>query len=144
MKEKHSFSQMYVKNSDIQLSENSRNTFHILGNLCSTNTDVFLFKLPRCKYLVREQYKILESIKDGSAVDGKYNSQKLYFEKPNVLIVFSTREPERDELSKDRWIILKISEDLTGLTKITEGGSGVMKMVNENKRQIKPIKWKPW
>ena len=52
------------------------------------------------------------------AVNGKYNSQKLYFKKPNVLIVFSNKEPNQNTLSKDRWTVLKISNDLTELTDI--------------------------
>merc|ERR1711954_303320 len=85
---------------------------------CSTNTDIFLFNLPRGEYLGTEQYKILESIKDGAAVDGKYTSQKLYFKKLNVLIVFANDKPKRAKLSMDRWVILKISNDLTELTDI--------------------------
>ena len=57
---------------------------------------------------------------------------------------FSTREPDRDKLCKDRWLILKISEDLMGLTEITDDGYRVGKMVNENQRQIKPVEWRPW
>ena len=104
--------------STLALSENPRNTFHILGKLCSTNTDIFLFNVPRSGYLDHEQYEILESIKDGFAVDGKYKSQKLHFKVPNVLIVFSNKEPDQNTLSKDRWAILKISNDLTELTDI--------------------------
>ena len=50
------------------------------------------------------------------------------------MIVFANRGPYREELSKDRLIILKISEDLTELTDITDDGSGAKKkkkMVNE-------------
>ena len=111
----------YSRVCTLELGENSRNTFHILGKICSTNTDIFLFNLPRGEYLGTEQYKILESIKDGAAVDGKYNSQKLYFKKPNVLIVFANDEPKRAKLSMDRWVILKISNDLTELVDIVGG-----------------------
>ena len=65
-----------------------------------------------------EQYDILESIKDGEAADGKYMSRQLNFKQPNVLMVFSNREPLQNKLSKDRWTILKISKDLTELTDI--------------------------
>ena len=108
----------YSRVCTLELSENPGNTFHIMGKICSTNTDIFLFNLPRGEYLGTEQYKILESIKDGTAVDGKYNSQKLYFKKSNVLIVFANDEPNQNKLSKDRWRILKISKDLTELTDI--------------------------
>ena len=33
-------------------------------------------------------------------------------------MVFSNREPDQNKLSKDRWVILKISKDLTELTDI--------------------------
>ena len=115
----------YSRVCKLELSENSRNTFHIMGKICSTNTDIFLFNVARGVYLDQEQYKILESIKDGEAVDGKYNSQKLYFKKPNVLIVFSSKEPNLNTFSKDRWTILKISNDLTELTDI--GGGNLSK-----------------
>merc|ERR1711954_249087 len=97
---------------------NSRNTFHILRKLCSKHTDIFLFNVPRRGFLEVEGYRILESIKDRVAIEGKYNSQKLNFKQPNVLMVFSNREHDQNKLSKDRWIILKISKDLTELTDI--------------------------
>ena len=102
-----------------------------MGKLCSTNTDIFLFNVPRSGYLDHEQYEILESIKDGFAVDGKYKSQKLHFKVPNVLIVFSNKEPDQNTLSKDRWTILKISNDLTELTDIRGG--------NLSKKKVKRV-----
>ena len=51
---------------------------------------------------------------------------------PNVLIVFANREPDREKLSEDRWIILKISQDLTGLTDIADGVNKKKKMVKES------------
>merc|ERR1711954_258637 len=95
----------YSRVCTLKLSENSRNTFHILGKICSTNTDIFLFNLPWGEYLGTEQY----------------NSQKLYFKKPNVLIVLANDEPKRAKPSKDRWVILKISKDLSELTDIVGG-----------------------
>ena len=89
-----------------------------MGKTCSTTTDIFLFNVARGVRLGQQQYKILESIKDRKAVDGKYNSQKLNFKKPNVLMVFSNREPDQNKLSKDRWIIFKMSKDLSELTNI--------------------------
>ena len=45
-------------------------------------------------------------------------------------------ELDREKLSEDRWTILKISEDLTGLTDITDDRSMVkrkrMKMIIES------------
>ena len=51
---------------------------------------------------------------------------------PNVVIVFVNREPDREQLSEDRRIILKISKDLTGLTDIGDGVNKKKKMVKES------------
>ena len=74
-----------------------------------------------------EQYKILEKTKDGWATSPEYNGRNLHFKTQNVLMVFANREPNRKELSQDRWIILKISKDLMELSDITDGSSGVKK-----------------
>ena len=111
----------YSKVCTMELSENSRNTFHILRQIYTSVTDIFLFNIPRGQYMDSENYKILESIKDGSAIAGKYNSKKLIFKKPNVLIVFSNKAPNMNKLSKDRWKIFKISKDLDNLV---ENGQG--------------------
>ena len=86
-----------------------------MGKICSTNT------VARGGYMNHGQYRILETIKNGGAVYSKYNCQRLYFKKPNVWIVFSTIEPNKNTLSKDTWTILKISNDLTELTDIAGG-----------------------
>ena len=112
------------------LERQSRNTFHILGKLSSRNNDIFLFKVDRVDYLYNEQYKLLESIKDGTAMNAE---EILNLSKPNSFIVFSKMEPDREKLSEDRWTILKISEDLTASTDITDDGPMVkrMKMIVE-------------
>ena len=100
------------------------------------NTDIFLFNVYRAQYLHTEQYEILEKIKDGWATSPKYNGRNLNFKTPNVLIVFANRKPDIEKLSKDRWIILKISKDLSKLTEITCESSKVKnkkkKIVNES------------
>ena len=50
--------------------------------------------------------------------------------KPNIFIVFANIEPDREKLSEGRRIILKISEDLTGLTDITDAVKKKKKMYN--------------
>ena len=122
----------YSRVCKLELGGHSRDIFHILGKLISLNTDIFLFNVPRGGYLFNEQYKILESIKDGSATSPKYDSRVLNFKMPNILMVFSNTEPDRKELSQDRWIILKISQDFTGLTDITDGVKKKKKMVKES------------
>ena len=108
----------------------SRNKFHILGKLSSTNNDIYLFNVERDQYPYSEQYTILESIKDGTCI---HNEEVFNLKKPNVFIVFANREPDRDELSEDRWVILKISKDLMELSDITHNKYSVKKkMVKES------------
>ena len=114
----------YSKVSALQLGKQSRNTFHILGKLYSTNNDIFLFNVERGEYLSTNQYKLFESIKDGTAMNG---DQVLNLKKPNIFIVFANREPDREKLSEDRWIILKILEDLTHLKEITDDSCMIKK-----------------
>ena len=68
------------------------------------------------KYIKRHEWKKEDNIITKELHDGKYNSQKLNLKKPNVLMVFSNTELDENTLSKDRWTILKISNDLTELT----------------------------
>ena len=121
----------YARVCTMELSENSRNTFHILRQLYTHDTDIFLFNLPRGQYMDSGNYKILESVKDGSAIAGKYNSKKLVFKKPNILIVFSNWAPNKSKLSLDRWKIFKISRDLEHLDEI-----GKLPWSEKNKEKI--------
>ena len=52
---------------------------------------------------------------------GKYNSKRLIFKKPNVVMVFSNKAPNKSKLSNDGWKIFKISKDLKNLV---ENGQG--------------------
>ena len=68
------------------------------------------------KNIKRNDWKREDNIISNGVNDGKYNIQKLNLKKPNVLIVFSNMELDENILSKDRWVILKISNDLTELS----------------------------
>ena len=59
----------------------------------------------------------MESIKDGTAVSSKYNSDIMRFKTPNIVVVFSNHMPKTKELSKDRWKIFRIVS--TGLKDTT-------------------------
>ena len=112
-----------------QLIHSTRDTLRIMKIYVYIETDIFLFNIPRSMHLSSEHYELFESIKDGCVTSVKYNIKNMRFNTPNVLMVFSTREPDCDMFSHDRWIILEISEDLTGLTEITDD-------VNKNKKMV--------
>ena len=54
---------------------------------------------------------MLEAIKDGTAISGKYQSEVVRFKTPNVVIVFSNVDPDMQQLSRDRWQIYSITKD---------------------------------
>ena len=107
----------------------AKDTFHIVGKEFSSNTYIFLFNLAICDYPSTEQYKLIESFKDGTGMNGNLVSN---LKKPNVFIVFANREPDMEKLSQDRWIILKISKDLNELSDITDDVKKKKKMVKES------------
>ena len=82
----------------------------------------------RGEYLFTEDYKLLESIKDGKSMGAK----KMRLTRLNVLMVFSNRKSDMGKLSEDRLIILKISEDMMGLTEITDASC----MVKKKKKMV--------
>ena len=94
---------------------------HILRwhGLSPKNSKENIRKISHITTTDRDNYKIFENIKDGSAIAGKYQSCKLRFKKPNIVIVFSNYGPETDALSEDRWNIFKISKDLNQLEVLT-------------------------
>ena len=53
-------------------------------------------------------YEMLEELKDGKAESTKYNSIKLQVNTPNTVLVFSNENPDKERMSKDRWIIYLI------------------------------------
>ena len=49
---------------------------------------------------------------DGQAEASKYNSEIIKFRTPNIVVVFSNENPERKELSSDRWNVFKIDTEM--------------------------------
>ena len=75
-------------------------------------TDLFLFNDPRSAPSDSIPcYSVLEAIKDGTAINGKYHSEVVRFKAPNIVIVFSNNNPDVHQLSKDRWLIFSITND---------------------------------
>lgn len=68
--------------------------------------DIAIFNFPRT---IEDfvSYESLEAIKDGIFFNGKYESSMKMFNSPHV-IVFANFKPNKESLSKDRWIIKEI------------------------------------
>ena len=61
---------------------------------------IFLFNIPRSEFKVDSCYSVLESIKDGVGVSPKFDSRRLHFKTPNVVMVFSNALPDEKKIFK--------------------------------------------
>ena len=91
----------------VSLRESSKDILQNMKKWVDMQTDKFLFNIVKGVYINDVNYKLLEDIKDGKALATKYNSQNLYFKRPNVIIVFLNMYPDTREFSQDRWLIFK-------------------------------------
>ena len=57
-------------------------------------TNIFLFNITKSVYINDVNYKILEKIKEGKATSMKYNTKKMRFKTPNVIMVFFNMYPD--------------------------------------------------
>ena len=67
------------------LTKNYRNIVHVLKKNTSNLTDTFFFNIPRARFITDKNYQILQEIKDGCAIYGKF---LLKFKEKNIVIVF--------------------------------------------------------
>ena len=74
-----------------------------------TGWGVFL-DLPRQNEDNKSIYKVLEKVRNGRMTSTKYEPKRLEWEADHV-IVFSNWEPERAQLSEDRWNIIHIDKN---------------------------------
>ena len=66
-------------------------------------TDIFLFNDGRASSEdTNPCYAVLEAIKDGTTINGKYQSEVLRFKTLNIVLVFSNYDPDVFQLSRDR------------------------------------------
>ena len=94
---------------DIKMKKGS--ICHVLSKRCLMTIDTFLFDVGKANTYDRVNYELLEKIKNGRTVAGKFDSKELKFKTPNTVVVFSNEKPDVKELSKDRWKIFRIRDD---------------------------------
>ena len=78
-------------------------------------TEIFLFNHQRCLQSDDCCYSLFEMIKDGYASAPKFHGSLLRIKTPNLVIVFSNRNPHMLSLSKDRWKVYIINSDTESL-----------------------------
>ena len=93
------------------ITNKTSDLLHIMSRCSLETTDIFLFNHQRCVTSEDCCYSLLEMIKDGYASAPKFQGALLRIKTPNVIIVFSNRNPRIHSLSKDRWKIFFITQD---------------------------------
>ena len=88
----------------------SKNINYLISTQSTTCKDIFLFNINRTVNDNDIAYNTLESIKDGFLTSSKYLSKTIKLKTPNIVMVFSNSFPDREQLSRDRWIILEIKD----------------------------------
>jgi len=82
-----------------------------LAHIISKNiSDVYIFDLARSSEegSVSVVYELMEQLKNGYIISGKYDSKSFSFAQPHV-VVFANYPPDRSKLSADRWDVTNIS-----------------------------------
>lgn len=97
------------------LTHRADNMCYALSKQLLPIKDIFIFNIARSDNNAvnnSDAYQVIEGIKDGCYLSGKYSSQQLHFNTPNTVLVFANKPPEAGKLSKDRWIVYHITSDL--------------------------------
>jgi len=94
---------------DIRMKKSS--ICHILSKRSLMTTDIFLFDVGKAKTDDDMNYELIEHVKNGRTLAGKFDSKELKFHTPNIIVVFSNEKPDVDQLSKDRWTIFQIRDE---------------------------------
>ena len=94
------------------ITNKTADLLHIMTRCALETTDIFLFNHQRCVSSEDCCYSLLEMIKDGYASAPKFHGSLIRIKKPNTIVVFSNRDPRIRSLSKDRWKVYFITDDL--------------------------------
>ena len=92
------------------ITNKTSDLLHITSRCSLATTDMFLFNHQRCVSSEECCYSLLEMIKDGYASASKFQFALLRIKTPNLVIMFSNREPRMHSLSLDRWEVFSIKE----------------------------------
>lgn len=77
------------------------------------NKKCYLIDMPRAmkKDKLGQFYSGLEALKDGKAYDKRYKARKVRFDRPQI-VIYSNNLPDFELLTKNRWVIWTIDENL--------------------------------
>ena len=95
---------MLSKYSDIAQVMPSGSKSTDMAHTVKEETEIFLFTVPRngMEFL---SYRFIESLKDRMVFSGKYGSTMKMLRKTPHVIVFSNEDPDRTQLTADRYVV---------------------------------------
>jgi hypothetical protein len=99
----------HVANTFILSTTNAKDAYHAIGNHIRKNgyPEIIVLDIARTTDVeAKGLYAMIEKIKDGEFIDGKYNSETVSFPKSPFIIVFSNTMPVVKHLTMDRWLIM--------------------------------------
>lgn len=100
---KTTFSRFLVRNHDAFYTNGGKHS----DIACAyDNQSIVVFDFTRSQ-ADRVPYSIMEALKNGMLFSGKYESFTKVFSIPHV-VAFANFEPDREQLSKDRWNVIKL------------------------------------
>lgn len=100
---------LVVKRDALMLTGKSADMFHMLAKY-PKKRKVIVVDVPRSS-LEYINYGAIEMVKNGLVFSGKYDSAQLVFNCPHV-IVFANEPPKLENLSQDRWHVVRITKGL--------------------------------
>ena len=84
------------------ITNKTADLLHIMSRCALATTDICLFNHQHCVPSKDCCYSLLEMIKDGHASAPKFHGSLLGIKRPNLIVVFSNRDPRIHSLSYDR------------------------------------------
>lgn len=101
-----------VTHNAILCPSKTNDAFHRIAKAFDENEaiDLVVFDVPRCS-IEFINYSVIEKIKDGQVVSGKYEGAQCVFPSPHV-IIFANEQPSYSQLSSDRWVVTNIGRSL--------------------------------
>lgn len=93
-----------------------------------TNSPIFILDIPRSG-IKSFNYQCIETLKNGKIVSPKYESSRLLFNTPHIL-VFANEQPEFENMTMDRWKIFEIIDKKLIAKKIERNEHGCLELNN--------------
>lgn len=99
------FKYLIHKHNALVMQGNAKDVYYYLSQN-KTKANIIIMNIPRYQ-LEWVNYGMIENLKDGVIISGKYESCQFIINNPHIFI-FANKPPESDMMSKDRWNVVQI------------------------------------